>query len=65
MNGACQAAAKTVKDKFGSVHLLLNAAGVLHVPGKLSPGELQEQPWRSDPGGTAQPQGRLPPQRQA
>lgn len=27
-----------MKDRFQHVHLLLNAAGVLHIPGKLSPG---------------------------
>ena len=35
-----QAAAKTVSQKFEHVHLLLNVAGILHVPGKLSPGAL-------------------------
>ena len=38
LNGACQAAAKAVKEKFEHVHLLINAAGILHIPGKLSPG---------------------------
>ena len=33
-----QAAAKSVSEKFEHVHLLLNVAGILHVPGELSPG---------------------------
>ena len=38
-----QAAAKQVTDSHGHLNLLLNCAGILHVPGVMSPGKL----WHS------------------
>lgn len=35
-----QEAAKSVKDKYGYLNLLINASGILSIPGVLQPGRF-------------------------
>lgn len=51
---AMQAAAKRVSTQHDHLDLLVNVAGVLHLPGELAPGVCAEQghfaqdPWNAD-----------------